>query len=54
MIGKCGNLIKKLPNNHFDSIFFNDTLEYIVDSYEVLSKKIIYKIQQKSSSEKKH
>jgi 2-polyprenyl-3-methyl-5-hydroxy-6-metoxy-1,4-benzoquinol methylase len=35
-IGPCENHIDKLPDNYFDTIFFNDVLEHLVDPYMVL------------------
>uniref|UniRef100_UPI00404AC985 class I SAM-dependent methyltransferase n=1 Tax=Gelidibacter sp. TaxID=2018083 RepID=UPI00404AC985 len=36
-IGKCEDIIKNLPNEYFNAIYFNDVLEHLVDPYWVLS-----------------
>ncbi|PKQ44296.1 class I SAM-dependent methyltransferase [Confluentibacter flavum] len=36
-IGRCEDFIEDLPNNYFDTIYFNDVLEHLADPYEVLS-----------------
>ncbi|MBT8304779.1 MAG: class I SAM-dependent methyltransferase [Bacteroidia bacterium] len=35
-VGPCEDHIEKLPENYFDTIFFNDVLEHLVDPYMVL------------------
>lgn len=37
-VGKCEDIIKDLPDNYFDAVYFNDVLEHLVDPYWVLSK----------------
>ncbi len=36
--GRCEDYIDDLPNDYFDTIYFNDVLEHLVDPYEVLDK----------------
>jgi len=36
-VGPCEDHIENLPENYFDTIFFNDVLEHLVDPYMVLS-----------------
>jgi len=37
-IGPCEDHIDALPDNYFDTIYFNDVLEHLVDPYNVLER----------------
>lgn len=37
-IGACEDYIDELPDHYFDTIYFNDVLEHLVDPYMVLEK----------------
>lgn len=37
-IGPCENFIDELPDNYFDTIYFNDVLEHMVEPADVLKK----------------